>query len=177
MNHPAPESQEEVFVRELTSHHDALMRFVRILIPNGSDAEDIFQKASVTLWKKHLDYDQSRPFYTWACRFLHFEVLNHRKKMARDRLSFSEDLIESLAVEHNEVKPELESRRLALNRCIEKLSYNDQKILQRRYQENNTIAELALELNRPVKQLYKSLEKLRRSLFLCVGRTTNRISF
>ncbi len=96
--------------------------------------------------------------------------------MARDRLSFSEDLIESLAVEHNEVMPELENRRLALNRCIEKLSYNDQKILQRRYQENNTIAELALELNRPVKQLYKSLEKLRRSLFLCVGRTTNRIS-
>ena len=57
-------AQEEAFVLALTSHHEALLRFVRTLVPNASDAEDVFQRASVSLWKKHEDYDPSRSFYT-----------------------------------------------------------------------------------------------------------------
>ena len=169
-------AQEEAFVLALTSHHEALLRFVRTLVPNASDAEDVFQRASVSLWKKHEDYDPSRSFYTWSCRFIHFEVLNYRKRSARDRLSFSEDLIDSLAEDQIESEPRLENRREALVACIGKMSSDDQKILQRRYEENSTIAELAKELKRPVKQLYKHLEKIRRNLSLCVDRTLNQMT-
>ena len=169
-------AREEAFVHALTSHHDALLRFVRTLVPHASDAEDVFQRASVSLWKKHEDYDPSRSFYTWACRFVHFEVLNYRKRAARDRLSFSEDLIESLAEDQIQSEPRLENRRQALAACIGKMPSEDQKILQRRYEENSTIAELAKELKRPAKQLYKHLERIRRNLYLCVDRSLNQMT-
>ena len=169
-------TRDEAFVHVLTSHHDALLRFVRTLVPHANDAEDLFQRASVSLWKKHEDYDPNRSFYTWACRFIHFEVLNYRKRAARDRLSFSEDLIQSLAQDQIEFEPRLENRRHALAACIGKMPCEDQMVLQRRYEENSTIAELAKELKRPAKQLYKHLERIRSNLYLCVDRSLNQMT-
>lgn len=177
MGEQSPSSdQEERFVHELTAHHDALLRFVKTMVPHAADAEDVFQRASVSLWKKHHEFDATRSFYPWACRFVHYEVLNYRKRAARDRLSFSEELIDMLAAEQIEAQPELEQRRKALNFCIDKLSAENQRILQRRYEENRTVASLADEWKRTPKQLYKILEKLRRNLSLCVDAATKELN-
>ena len=176
MENDSNTTRDEAFVHVLTSHHDALLRFVRTLVPHANDAEDLFQRASVSLWKKHEDYDPNRSFYTWACRFIHFEVLNYRKRAARDRLSFSEDLIQSLAQDQIEFEPRLENRRHALAACIGKMPCEDQKVLQRRYEENCTITELTKELKRPAKQLYKHLERIRRNLYLYVDRSLNQMT-
>lgn len=164
--------KEDEFVRLLTTHHDDLLRFVRTLIPNASDAEDVFQRASVSLWKKHDEFDNSRSFFSWACRFVHFEVMNYRKRVSRDRLTFSDDIIEMLAEEAVEVQPTLELRRKALESCISKLDTDDRLLLERRYSEHGSVARLSEDLNCTPRQLYKSLERLRRSLMLCVDATT-----
>ena len=176
MENDSNTTRDEAFVHALTSHHDALLRFVRTLVPHANDAEDLFQRASVSLWKKHEDYDPNRSFYTWACRFIHFEVLNYRKRAARDRLSFSEDLIQSLAQDQIEFEPRLDNRRHALAACIGNMPCEDQMVLQRRYEENSTITELTKELKRPAKQLYKHLERIRRNLYLYVDRSLNQMT-
>ncbi|MEM1294166.1 MAG: sigma-70 family RNA polymerase sigma factor [Verrucomicrobiota bacterium] len=169
---PTPASDDEQFVTLLTSHHERLLGFVKTLIPNRADAEDVFQRGTVSLWQKHGEYDPKRPFFPWACRFLHFEVLNYRKRMARDRLCFSEDILEKLAEEQVEQQPLLDARREALDLCIDKLSPHEQTILNRRYGEKGSISSLAEDLGVTSKQLYKTLERIRRNLSLCLDRTT-----
>lgn len=159
---------EEEFVSLLTEHHQRLLRFVHTLVPNRADAEDIFQKATVALWRKQDEFDSGRPFYPWACRFLHFEVMNYRKRAARDRLTFSEELIDLLAAEQVSLQPELEDRRAALDHCLEKLTEKEGAILERRYGESKSVASLASELKLTPKQLYKKLESIRRQLALCI---------
>jgi len=170
MNTIPERDAEEQFVHLLTTHHDRLLRFVKTLVPHATDAEDVFQRGSVSLWKKHDEYDSSQPFFPWACRFLHFEVLNYRKKAARDRLTFSEDLVELLATETLEEQPVLEQRTAALESCLAKLRDSDHKILHRRYAERDTVADLASELGVPPRKLYKTLENLKRKLSLCLDR-------
>ena len=163
---------EEQFVILLTSHHGRLLGLVKTLIPNPADAEDVFQRGTVSLWQKHAEYDPQRPFFPWACRFLHFEVLNYRKRMARDRLCFSEDILEKLAAEQIEEQPVLDARIEALDQCIEKLSAHEQTVLHRRYQEKGSVSSLAEDLGVSPKQLYKTLERIRKNLSLCLDRTT-----
>lgn len=175
MDHPdasASADGDEHFVTLLTSHHDRLLGFVKTLIPNRADAEDVFQRGTVSLWQKHAEYDPERPFFPWACRFLHFEVLNYRKRIARDRLCFSDDLLEKLAEEQVEEQPVLDARREALDSCIEKLSAHEQTVLERRYREKGSIAGLADDLGVTPKRLYKTLERIRKNLSLCLNRAT-----
>ena len=170
MEEDIPESAdgEEKFVSLLTSHHDRLLGFVKTLIPNLADAEDVFQRGTISLWQKRDDFDPTRPFFPWACRFLHFEVLNYRKRMARDRLCFSEELLDQLAAEQIEEQTKLDIRREALDRCIEKLSSHEQSVLRRRYHEQGSVSGLAEDLGVTAKQLYKTLERIRRNLSVCL---------
>src|SRR5438477_3311737 len=46
-----------------------IFRYVAVLVPNITDAEDIVQQAALALWEKFDDYDPNQPFTPWACRF------------------------------------------------------------------------------------------------------------
>ena len=46
-----------------------IFRYVAVLVPNVTDAEDIVQQTAMALWEKFDAYDPRQPFTPWACRF------------------------------------------------------------------------------------------------------------
>ncbi len=44
-----------------------IFRYVAVLVPNVTDAEDIVQQTALALWEKFDAYDPSQPFTPWAC--------------------------------------------------------------------------------------------------------------
>ncbi len=168
---PRSAAREQQFVELLTRHDQDLRRYVRSLLPHPADAADVFQRTAISLWRKFDGYDPAHPFFPWACRFAYFEVLNHRKRAARDRLRFSEDVLELLAEQRLEEDRVLALRRQALDHCLTKLSREDRDLLQRRYAEDATVKGLAEEFGASAKQLYKALERIRRGLSLCIDQT------
>ena len=46
-----------------------VFRYVAALVPNVTDAEDIFQQTAMALWEKFDACDPAQPFTPWACRF------------------------------------------------------------------------------------------------------------
>ncbi len=147
-----------------------LLRYIRSLLPHAADAEEVLQRTAAVLWEHFAAFDTDRDFYPWAVRFAYFEVLNHRKERARDRLVFREEVLAELTATRQEMEGLLERRREALLQCLNQLLPKDAELLRQRYTTPETIAQLAKEMGATAKSLYRRLDRLRERLTVCVER-------
>jgi len=161
-----------LFAALMVQHDRRLLRYILTLLPQRADAEEVLQRTATALWERFAEYDVTREFYPWAVRFAYFEVLNHRKERARDRLVFREELLSELAATRMELDDLLERRREALLICLGQLPPADAELLRRRYCTPETVAVLAAEWGATVKSLYRRLDRLRERLADCVSRRT-----
>ena len=156
------------FVEVLTSNQVRLRSYALSLIRNPVDADDVLQNASIALWEKRKDYDSGRDFFPWACGVLLIEVLRYRRKRATDKLMFDEMLITTLAADYMTHADELDRRRELLHSCIEKLSEEDQGLLEERYRSNVKPKEISSKRGCPVTTIYSALTRIREALHRCV---------
>jgi len=157
----------ELFVR----HQNQVFRYILSLLPDRSVAEDVFQQTSLTLWKRWQDYDPQRPFVPWACGIAHNHLRNHLRSLARAprQQVFSEGMLEQLGQTRLEIDDALESRRKALATCLEELPRHHRELVERCYSDDESIRSIAISLDQTPNSLYKSLARLRQSLFECIN--------
>ena len=82
------------FVRLWTRHQAEIERYLFMMMPRTGDVGEILQDVSVKLWEKWGQFDQERPFVPWARKFAWFEVQKWRQRQAREKLVFSDGLLE-----------------------------------------------------------------------------------
>jgi RNA polymerase sigma-70 factor (ECF subfamily) len=162
----------EEFVRLLSKYQSLIRGFLITLLPNRTEADDLFQRTSIVLWRKFDQFQDGSDFGAWACQIAKLEVRNFLRVGRRDRLCFSDELLTSLADMRLALDNELELRREALRHCVAKLRPNDKKIIHSCYgPQATTVTDAADHLGRPVNTLYKALIRIRRALFECIERT------
>ena len=117
------------FVRLLKKHDRRLAAYIFSLVPDWNDAEDIVQNTCVRLWEQFDQYRSDEDFGTWACTIGHYEVMTYRKRTCREKLHYSSEVVDALAVqvaiEHNST----ESQLAALADCTRRLSESACKLL------------------------------------------------
>ena len=91
------------------------------MVQNTADAEDVVQRASLTMWRNFYRYESGTNFRNWAFQVAKNAALNHLTKRKRDRHVFSEKLVALLAEEGEGQADHLDARRRALDSCLEKL--------------------------------------------------------
>ncbi|MEM1440747.1 MAG: sigma-70 family RNA polymerase sigma factor [Verrucomicrobiota bacterium] len=164
-----PENPEDEFVALLTSHQSAVRFYVASLLPGDARAADVAQQANITIWNKRADFEPGTNFKAWAFSIARYEVLNFRKKEARDaRLQFSDELEEIMAEELVSQSGDLEARQAALRHCLGKLRSADRKLIQHRYFEDTSLKDYASSVGRSVGGLKVTLHRLRSGLAQCV---------
>ena len=145
-----------------------IFRYVAALIPNVVDAEDIVQQTALALWEKFDAYDSNQPFTPWACRF----ALNKAKQWVERRqrwLALLEGgLAEELAQRREELRPEIETRLKHLEGCLNKLPAEQRAIVEGYYYRRDGIEKLAEHSGRTVAATYKTLQRIREGLQLCI---------
>lgn len=161
---------EEEFLRLFLAHQRRLYAYILMLLPRHAD--DVFQQTCIILWKRRGTFERDTNFNAWSCRVAYNTVLNFRAKLARERVRFDEDLLARIAVRAESMGHELDERRAALSRCLEKLPANDRDLLERRYETGVTIKSLAAAVGRPVEGLYKAMRRIHSALSKCVDRAT-----
>ena len=170
---PAPDrppGQLAAFDRLLASCETDLIALVYTLLPHWPDAEDVVQHTRMVLWQKFDSFEPGSNFRSWAMQVARFEVKNFFRKQQNDKLTFSDELIDSLADVRTTLTEDLEWRRDRLEECMLKLRPSDRRILQHCYGPHaTTIREAAKQLSRPVNTLYKALNRIRRTLQDCVS--------
>ena len=158
----------EQFIELYTRHERQLYRYIANLTYRIEDVDDILQNTSTTLWRKFDEYDPDRPFVSWAFAFAYNEVRNYRHKQRTKKKYFSDELIESLAVLQEENHEVLKEQRKHLKGCMAKLEEKDRFLLEHRYCLDGTIGDLATRTGQTANALYKSLQRIRRNLQLCI---------
>jgi len=157
------------FLSRLLPNQKSIRNFIYSLHPHAEDLDDIMQDTVMSLWEKFDTFELDREFLPWANRLAYFEVLRFRKKRSRDRLVFSDEMVEQLW-EDAPSPNDTEAVRLALDACLCKLDGRAREVVEARYARGASIATLAKMRSESVHQLYRILEKVRLALVSCVQR-------
>lgn len=158
------------FVSALTDAQLPLRLYVQSLLPGDPAAVDVAQQANTTAWRKRDDFETGTNFKAWIFAIARYEVLNHRKRQARDsRLVFSEEVEMLFASDLVEQDDLTERRHEALRGCLAKLRPNDRDLLMHRYDADaGTLEDFAARAGRSVGGLKVTLHRLRNTLLRCI---------
>lgn len=169
-DHPESSSASEQFITLLNATHGRLLAFLRVMLGNNADAEDVLQRASVTIWRKFGEFDQSKDFFAWASSFAFYEAKNFQRVSARSRLHFDDALMQRLADERVADLDHREARLAAMDQCIEELDEAGRELVCEFYLNNTELAALSERMGRAPQTLYNKLNILRRLLGDCMKR-------
>ena len=169
------EPDHELFVRLITANHDHLRRYIYTLLAHEEDTKDVLQEVCLAISRKFAEYDRSRPFLPWACRFAYLKVLKFREQQRPGRMvRLPTEVLELLAHAREEEEPVLAARLAALQNCLEKLGKRDHDLIQARYLDRSPIERIAKDFSQSRRTLFRNLERVRRLLFECIDRSTLR---
>jgi RNA polymerase sigma-70 factor (ECF subfamily) len=162
------------FVSLFALHNWGIYKYIRTLVPDSDSAQEIFQETSVLLWQKYDEFEPGSNFFAWACRIAYFAVLSNRRDRGRDRLQFDDLLLETIAEERVEMESSLQAQQRALPDCMRRLPPKDYELIERHYGGATSVREIARQSGRSVNTLYKALERIRRTLMLCIEKKMSR---
>ena len=145
-----------------------IFRYVAVLVPNVTDAEDIVQQTAMALWEKFDAYDPSQPFTPWACRFALNKARQWIERRKRWQALLDHGLAEELAQRRLELEPEFEQRLKHLEGCLGKLPETQRSLVEGYYYERASIETLAERSGRTEAATYKILQRVRYALQVCV---------
>lgn len=165
---PGPFPEE--FVRELTRHQPRLRSLVGCLLFDHKDVDDVCQNTNVVLLAKVAEFRPGSDFWAWASQIARYQVLAHAKRLGRDRLVFSGDLLATLAVDMAERGASIDRRREALDACLGKLSAPQRRLLELRYGTSSSVTEIATSLGRSPGVIRQTLYRIREALLACISR-------
>jgi RNA polymerase sigma-70 factor (ECF subfamily) len=146
------------------------MCFVRSLVPNRADAEEVLQNVNLFLWRNADEFTPGTNFVAWAFQIARFEVLTYRKRMAREKSRFSDEVVEQLACRAERLLSS-DSRLDALEECMRKLPEKDRHLVMLRYELGATTKVVSEQTGRSVKAIYEALNRIRSKLMKCVDGT------
>ena len=160
----------ELFLSLFTRSQGRIQAYIRTLVHDPAQADDVFQATSLVLWRSFSTFRRDGEFLPWAIGTARHQVLLHWRTRRRDRHVFSDALLADLADSTAAAIDTADTRLAALEACIAGLSERQRELLRLFYGEKIRAEAIAGRWGRTVHAVYKALKVLRRSLFDCVTR-------
>jgi RNA polymerase sigma-70 factor (ECF subfamily) len=165
-------SKGRAFLGRFLKAERRIFAYILTLLPHRADAEDVLQEVSVIMWEKFEELAPPEDFVAWGCRIAYYRVRDHRRSQRRQRVVFSEAMLEHVAgAMAGSATLRLDERSEALAHCLEKLDGRDRDLLSERLKEGASVRSTAERFGRSVDVVYKALARIRRALHDCVART------
>lgn len=161
----------EQLARLWTQAQPVVSSYILALVPNFHQAEDILQEVAVTLVRKYEQYDQSRPFLSWALGIAKNAALESRRRTAREfeRL-FTVEMADRIAIAYSDQADNWGATRLALQTCLKKQGSKSLELLRWRYGNNMKPQDIAQKMGVTAVAVRVALHRLKAALQKCVRR-------
>lgn len=161
------------FLREFSRHSRRIYGFIRALVPNQADADELYQDVSTVLWEKFADFQPGTDFRAWAFQIAHFRVLNFRQRKGHLPFAFSDAFSDAVEADlaSSDTSEMLDARFRALADCYAKLALRDKDLIDRRYLRGDSIKEIAEQTGRSMDFVYKTMRRIHAVLFECVSKS------
>ncbi len=140
----------------------------------ASCAEEVVQNTYIKAYNILEEFDISRDFNVWLRTLCYYQILSWKKTRQRERSRCASgmDALNEFAQEHDEDKDEhawSESDIYsALRSCMGNLPERSQELLTRRYEENQSIEEIANALNKTKSWAATTIFRVRASIKKCI---------
>jgi RNA polymerase sigma-70 factor, ECF subfamily len=164
--------RHERFMQLFLPVQRGLYGFLRTLIPNSADAEDVLQAAAAVMWERFDDFDPETKFDYWAYHIARLQALRHLKERKRSRLVFSEAVLGLLADRSIAVCAATRDVMDALESCVEQLSQQHRRVLKLRFEAGATNRSVAAALGCSEATVSRTLAQVYASLMGCIERNT-----
>jgi len=162
------QDQQKIIVHEIARHQSRIRGLVRCLLVRRDYVEDMLQEVNAVLWEKGGEFKSGTDFWAWASQIVRFKVLNYLRKTKRDFLIFDDQLLEQIADLTLTRLEELEDRRMALERCLQKLPAAQRQLIDLRYSTGESLDQMSVMLKRPVGSIRQTLFRIRAVLQQCI---------
>lgn len=146
-----------------------LLRFIVSLVGNLQDAEDIIQRASLTMWRRFSEFEKGTNFVAWSFTVASFEAKNFVRSASRSVVTFDDDLMDKLAANRGADLQKNDDRMAALDECIQRLDPESKSLIEAVYSKGEEIKEIARKEGRAPQTFYNRLTAIRRQLAECMS--------
>jgi RNA polymerase sigma-70 factor (ECF subfamily) len=162
--------QAEQFAALWTAAQPTIAGFIRTLVPDYLQADEVLQRVAVTLVRKFDQYDAARSFSAWAVGIAKYEVLYYRRERATDKHLFGDDIVEQIASRYELLAENVDPMRDALRHCLELLEGRSKRVIDLRYCRGLRSAAIAEEMRLSSGAVRMLLCRVRESLRHCIER-------
>lgn len=150
--------------------------FVRSVVLNHHDAEDVIQATVSYIAHHYADFDPSTSFEAWAISVARYRVLEHRHQNQRKPLLLDDDALDALSKAMTSEAKDIDDRLEALEHCIGRLSDRHRDVLDMRYSGTHSREEIADTLDIKPQSVSVLLRRIRQVLAECVSQRMGRSS-
>jgi len=162
--------KREEFAQCWLEAEPSVSAYVFASVSSFHDAEDVIQRIAQELARRFDEYDSTRPFIGWALWITKSRVIDFYRTQGRSQLVFSDALLRRLADTIAEQSNERSQRREALEACLDELPAKSRKLLDLRYVEELTAAQVAQETGSTSGTVRVLLSRVRTALARCIQR-------
>jgi RNA polymerase sigma-70 factor (ECF subfamily) len=155
-------------MRLWVQHQSRVYAYIRALVFRQADAEDILQEVAVVLWRKFDQFELGSRFDQWAYRVARNQILYYQQKTRRDRLFFSQDLIDRIADQMASSHPSKGGYADALESCLAGLASDDLQLVQKRHEPGATNRSVSQALGRSESAISRALNRIYLALLQCI---------
>ena len=174
MNDPSEAETRERLTGLWLGAEPALRAFVFASISSFADAEDVVQKVALNIARRFDEYDEKRSFQAWALWLAKSRVIDHYRVKGREKLVFSEPLLDQLAQSLVTRQKHQSDRAAAMEQCIEKLPDKSRRLLGLRYEDGASAEEMAESLKSSAGSVRVMLHRIRNLLADCIQTQTGK---
>lgn len=167
--HKAKDGSQIAFSSLLDMFWNEVYAFQMARTKNENDAEDITIRTFSKAFDKIDTYDESYEFKTWLITIsknLHVDLIRKRKRSLLDEMDNHGDEVKKVLDESPSVEDQLitEQNLANLLRDIKKLKPHYQRVINLRYFNELSYADIAKELNEPVNNIKVKLLRAKKLL-------------
>lgn len=166
---PAPDPHDEFFRHWLRCEAD-LRAFVASLVRQADARDDVMQEIASTLWSTFDRYDRGRSFGAWARGIAARKIFEQTRQNARFPVAFTPEAIAAIADAFDRTESGVSIRHEALRHCLGQLPDRLRELLVLRYDQEQSVAEIAEQSQRSLDAVYQSLSRIRAKLETCIRR-------
>ncbi|AQT68475.1 RNA polymerase sigma factor [Anaerohalosphaera lusitana] len=161
------------FFRLFMQNQKKLFKYILMLVPCRSDAEDILQDTATLMWTKFDEFKPGTNFAAWGIKIAHFKVLRYYRSRKRLHVPITDDILEIVTEQAVQAVDEKDHKIKVLQQCMKELPEKDRALIELRYDRGLAPKKVAQKVSRPVRGIYKSLSRIHNSLLVCVRRRLN----
>ncbi|WDI43826.1 sigma-70 family RNA polymerase sigma factor [Bremerella sp. P1] len=155
--------------RALSLVQPKLRAYIRSLVYNPSDVDDILQNVAVAAIENADKCDPNRSIDAWVFGIAKNKVLKYLERSKRQKLTFSTEVVEALTESASNEDNQAELLE-SLQSCLDKLDNDKRDMLVRRHRSGVTAREIAREFGYSDSKISRMLNGLYASLMKCMQR-------